>query len=81
MKRTRTNYHACTDVTKLWFLAVVVLELVRSVVDWFDWFDRRRLVLLLLLYLLVIDKIHLETVRKEVQRQVRIKHNENTFYS
>lgn len=68
MKRTLTNYHAGTDVTKLWLLAVVVLELVRSVVDWFVWLDRRQLILLLLLYLLIIDEVHLETGQNETMK-------------
>lgn len=54
----RTDYHASADVTELWFLAVVVLEFVRLVIDPDDrllrfWF------LLLHLNLLLIYKIDL----------------------
>lgn len=56
-----TDYHASADVTELWFLAVVVFELVRFVVDWLNGFWRRGLLSLLLLYLLIIDEIHLDT--------------------
>lgn len=53
-----TDYHASTDVTELWFLAVVVLEFVRFVINPDDrllrfWF------LLLHLNLFLIYKIHL----------------------
>lgn len=55
---THTDYHASADVTELWFLAVVVLEFVRFVINPDDrllrfWF------LLLHLNLLLIYKIDL----------------------
>lgn len=55
---THTDYHASTDVTELWFLAVVVLEFVRFVINPDDrllrfWF------LLFHLNLLLIYKIDL----------------------
>lgn len=53
-----TDYHASADVTELWFLAVMVLELVGFVVDpdnrlWRFWF------LLLYLNLLLVYEVDL----------------------
>lgn len=55
---SHTDYHASTDVTEFWFLAVVVLEFVRFVIN----LDNRLLrfwFLLLHLNLLLIYKIDL----------------------
>lgn len=54
-----TDYHAGANITELWFLAVVVLELMGFVVDpnnrlWRFWF------LLLHLHLLLIDEVDLD---------------------
>lgn len=61
---THTDYHASTDVTELWFLAVVVLEFVRFVINpddrlWRFWF------FLLHFNFLLIYKIDLYIVKKK----------------
>lgn len=79
---THTDYHASTDVTELWFLAVVVLEFVRFVINpddrlWRFWF------LLLHFNLLLIYKIDLYIVKKKEERNKEIKklgiHQNNTW--
>lgn len=71
-KDGRTNYHARTDITKLWFLAVMVLELVRSVTDWLDWFCRKWFIFLFLFHLLIIDEIHLESRGRRFKAESRL---------
>lgn len=60
---TLTDYHASTDVTELWLLAVMVLELVRLIIHP----DNRLLrfwVLLLHLNLLFIYKVDLRIKKR-----------------
>lgn len=66
---THTDYHASTDVTELWFLAVVVLEFVRFVINPDDRLCRFCF-LLLHFNLLLIYKIDLYIVKnkKKIER-------------
>lgn len=59
-RAARTHYHARADIAEFRLLAVVVLELVRPVIDRFDWFYGRRFILFLLLDLFVINEVHLQ---------------------
>lgn len=74
-----TDYHASTDVTELWFLAVVVLKFVRFVINSDDrllrfWF------LLFHLNLLLIYKIHLHIFKKKIISWLFTKTTHGYFY-
>lgn len=64
-----TNYHASADITELWFLAVVVLELVGFVIDPDNSLNRFWFLLLHLNFLLVY-KVDLDTHKSDLRSSI-----------